>query len=120
MALTKEDKNKEEINSFLKNNDIDPNTAMGYDNKFETRYYVGDSRKFAEETRIGFNIVGTSDINVSFHEINDIEFETTFKITEQMFNYDENNETLTITGSNSNKHNEAYKIVINSIYLDLL
>ena len=119
MSLTKEEKNKEEIHSFLKNNDIDPNTAMGYDNKFETRYYVGDSRKFAEETRIGFNIVGTSDINVSFHEINDIEFETAVKISEQTFTYDEENETLTITGDTSKKHNEAYKIVINSIYLDL-
>ena len=119
MALTKEEQNKDAINSFLKNNDIDPSIAMGYDNKFETRYYVGDSRKFAEETRIGFNIVGTSDINVSFHEINDIEFETAFKITEQMFTYDDNLETLTITGDNSKHHNEAYKIIIGSIYLDL-
>ena len=119
MALTKEEKNRDEIHTFLKNNDIDPNNAMGYNNKFGTAYYVGDSRKFAEETRIGFNIVGTSDINVSLHEINDIEYETAFKITEQMFNYDENNETLTIIGNNSKKHNEEYKIVINSIYLDL-
>ncbi|WP_373030340.1 hypothetical protein [Sulfurovum sp.] len=119
MALTKEERNREEINTFLKNNDISPNTAMGYDNKFETRYYVGDNRKFAEETRIGFNIIGTSDIHVNLHEINDIEFETAFKITEQMFSYDEDNETLTITGDASNKHNEAYKIIISSIYLDL-
>jgi len=119
MAPTKEEKNKEEILTFLKYNDIDPNTAMGYDNKFETRYYVGDSRKFAEETRIGFNIVGTSDINVVFHEINDIEFETEFKITEQTFTYDEVHETLTIIGNESKKHNEAYKIIISSIYLDL-
>ena len=119
MELTKEEKNREAINSFLKNNDINPNTAMGYDNKFETRYYVGDSRKFAEETRIGFNIVGTSDINVTFYEINDIEFETAFKITEQMFSYDEVNETLTITGDTSKKHNGVYKIIISSIYLDL-
>jgi len=120
MALTKEEKNTDEILTFLKNNDIDPNDAMGYNNKFEVRYYVGDSRKFAEETRIGFNIVGTGDINVSLHEINDIEYETAFKVTEQIFKYDEDNETLTISGSNSNKHNEAYKVVINSIYLDFL
>jgi len=118
MALTKEEKNKDAIHTFLKNNDIDPNDAMGYNNKFETAYYVGDSRKFAEETRIGFNIVGAGDINVSLHEINDIEYETAFKITEQTFDYDETNETLTIVGNNSKKHNEGYKIVINSIYLD--
>lgn len=119
MALTKEEKNIEAIKSFLKNNDIDPNTAMGQGNKLETRYYVGDNRRFAEETRIGFNIVGTSDINVVFFEINDIEFETAFKITEQMFSYDEVNETLIITGDTSKKHNEPYKIIISSIYLDL-
>jgi Txe/YoeB family toxin of Txe-Axe toxin-antitoxin module len=119
MALTKEEKNIEAIKSFLKNNDIDPYTVMGHGNKLETRYYVGDSRRFAEETRIGFNIVGTSDINVIFYEINDIEFETAFKITEQMFSYDEDNETLIITGDTSKKHNEAYKIIISSIYLDL-
>lgn len=118
MALTKEEKNKEEINTFLKYNDIDPNNAMGFNNKFETRYYVGDSRKFAEETTIGFNIVGTSDINVSFYDINAIEYETEFKISEQIFNYDEEYETLTIIGNNSKKHNEEYKIVISSIYLD--
>lgn len=119
MAITKEEKNKEAINSFLKNNNIDPYTATGHGTKLETRYYVGDSRKFAEETRIGFNIIGTSDINVTFYEINDIEFETAFKVTEQMFSYDEVNETLIITGDNSKKHNGAYKIIISSIYLDL-
>ena len=119
MVRTKEEKNREAINAFLKNNDIDYSTAMGHNNKLETRYYVGDSRKFAEETRIGFNIVDTSDINVIFHEINDIEFETAFKITEQMFSYDEDNETLIITGDTSKKHNEPYKIIISSIYLDL-
>lgn len=118
MALSDEQKNRDAIHAFLINNDMDPDKGMDYKNKFGTSYYVGDSRKFAEETRIGFNIVGTSDINVTFHEINDIEFETAFKITEQMFNYDEDNETLTITGDNPKKHNEAYKIVINSIYLD--
>ncbi|MEN8304400.1 MAG: hypothetical protein ABFQ64_10040 [Campylobacterota bacterium] len=118
MALTKEDKNRDEISNFLKNNNIDPQEAMSFDNKFSTSYYVGESRKFAEETRIGFNIVGTNEINVSFYEINDIEFETTFKISQQTFSYDEENETLTITGNNSSKHNGEYKIVINSIYLD--
>ena len=119
MPLTKEEKNKDAIHNFLKNNDIDPSEAMGFNHKFETRYFVGDNRKFDEETRIGFNIVGTSDINVSMHEINDIEFETAFKITEQMFNYDDITETLTITGKSSKNENEEYKIVINSIYLDL-
>lgn len=118
MALTKEQKNKEEIHTFLENNGIDPNEAMGYNNKFATAYYVGDSKKFSEETRIGFNIVGTSDINVSLHEINDIEYETAFKITEQTFSYDEDHETLSIIGNNSKKHDGEYKIVINSIYLD--
>ena len=119
MALTKEEKNKNEINTFLKHNGIDPHNATGYNNKFETRYYVGDSRKFAEEATIGFNAVGTSDINVSLHDINDIEFETEFKITEQTFNFDEEYETLTIIGNDSKKHNGEYKVVISSIYLDL-
>ena len=119
MPLTKEEKNRDAIHSFLKNNDIDPNDAMGFNNKFETRYFVGDSRKFDEETRIGFNIVGVSGINVSLHEINDIEFETAFTIADQIFIYDEDLETLTISGDNSKKHNESYKVVINSIYLDL-
>ena len=119
MALTKEQKNKDEINSFLKNNDIDPQNATGYNNKFGTAYYVGGSRKFAEEATIGFSIDDASNSNVSLHDINDIEFETGFKVTEQIFNYDETNETLTIIGNNSKKHNEEYKIVINSIYLDL-
>ena len=118
MALTQEQINTDAIHTFLKNNDIDPANAMDFKNKFETAYYVGDSRKFAEETRIGFNIVGTSDINVTFYEINDIEYETVFKITEQIFQYDEALETLTISGNHSKKHDEAYKVVINSIYLD--
>ena len=118
MALRDEQKNKDAVHAFLINNDMDPNKGMDYKNKFGTSYYVGDSRKFAEETRIGFDITDTSGINVSLHEINDIEYETAFKITEQMFDYDETLETLTITGDESKKHNEAYKIVINSIYLD--
>lgn len=119
MGLTKEETNKNEINKFLKHNGIDPNDALSYENKYGTAYYVGESRKFAEETRINFNIVGTSDINVSLYEINDIEFETNLKTKEQIFSFDEEHETLTITGNNSQKHNEDYKIVINSIYLDL-
>jgi hypothetical protein len=119
MALTKEEENREAIHAFLKNNDLDINEAMGFKNKFETRYFVGDSRKFDEETRIGFNIVEKSDINVSMHEINDIEFETAFSISNQTFVYDDITETLTITGISSKQANEAYKVVINSIYLDL-
>ncbi len=118
MALTKEEKNKEEINTFLKNNDIDPNNAMGYDNKFEIRYYIDDSRRFSEETRIGFNTLASSYINVSLYEINDIEYETQFKITEQTFSFDDVHETLTIVGTGSKKHSGEYKVVISSIYLD--
>jgi len=118
MPLTKEEKNRDEINSFLQNNDIEPQNAMSFDNKFGTAYYVGESRKFAEETRIGFNIVGTSDVNVTLYEINDIEFETGFKVSEEEFSYNDSNETLTIIGNSAKKHNEEYKIVINSIYLD--
>ncbi len=118
MTPTEEQKNREAIEAFLANNDIDPNNAMGYGNKFGTAYYVGDRRKFSEETRIGFNTVGTSDINVYLHEINDIEYETALKVTEQTFKYDETHETLTIIGTHSKKHDEEYKIVINSIYLD--
>lgn len=118
MAVTKEEKNREEIEAFLKNNEIDPNHAMGFENKFETRYYVGESRKFAEETRIGFNIVGTRDINVSLHEINDIEFQTRFQITQQTFHYDDATETLTIVGQDSKNHDQEYKVVISSIYLE--
>lgn len=119
MALTKEEKNKNEISAFLKHNTIDPNDAMSYENKYGTAYYVGESRKFAEETRINFNIVGSSDINVSLYEINDVEFETNLKTKEHTFTFDEYHETLTITGNNPQKHKEDYKIVINSIYLDL-
>lgn len=118
MALVDEQKNRDAIQAFLINNDMDPNAGMDYKNKFGTSYYVGDSRKFAEETRIGFDITDTSVINVSLHEINDIEYETAFKTREQMFDYDEALETLTIRGDDSKKHNATYKIVINSIYLD--
>lgn len=117
MPNTKEQMNKNEINKFLQNNAIDPQKAMGY-NKFETAYHVGDNRLFREETPIIINIVNTSDINVFIPEINDIEFETTFKTTEQDFKYDEDHETLTIIGNESQKHNENYKIVISSIYLE--
>ena len=72
MSLTQEQKNKDAIQTFLDNNGINTDDAKSFKNKFETFYYVGDSRKFAEPTRIGFNIVGASDINVSLHEINDI------------------------------------------------
>lgn len=92
---------------------------MGYNNKFGTAYYIDGTRNFSEETPIGFDIVSTSNINVSLHDINDIEFETTFKTTEQIFNFDEVHETLTIIGNDSKKHNGEYRIVISSIYLDL-
>ncbi|MDA7817324.1 hypothetical protein N9A28_03980 [Sulfurimonas sp.] len=110
-------KNKNAIQTFLEYNGIDPETAMGQDNQLETRYFVGESRKFSDVTRIGFNIIGTNDINVYMYEINHIEFETEFKVTEQTFVFDEEFDTLTITGDNSSKHG-AYKIIISSIYLD--
>ena len=119
MSLAQEQINKDEIHSFLKNNNIDPRNAMGYNNKFGTRYYVGESRKFAEEATVGFDISDKSDINVSLHDINDIEFETGFKVTEHNFSYDETSEALTITGNNSKIHNEGYKVIIESVYLDL-
>ena len=117
MELTKEEKNKEAISTFLEYNGIDASHAVG-STKFETRYFIGEERKLAEETRISFNITGTSDVNVSFFEINDIEYETAFNIKEHTFTYDDDFDTLTITGAKSPKHNEAYKVVINSIYLD--
>ncbi|MEA3369736.1 MAG: hypothetical protein U9Q40_00180 [Campylobacterota bacterium] len=119
MEVVREEKNRDEITLFLNNNGINPEHAMGFENKFATSYYVGESRKFAEETTIGFNIAGESDVNVTFFDINSIEFETEFKMSEQLFSYDESNETLTITGTVSQKHNQEYKIVINSIFLDL-
>ncbi|QSZ42131.1 hypothetical protein GJV85_08405 [Sulfurimonas aquatica] len=119
MPLSKEEKNKEEINKFLKHNDIDPTDPMSYKNLYGTAYYVGESRKFAEPTRINFNILSSSDINVSLYEINDIEFVNAFKSKEQTFIFDEEHETLTITGNDTQKHNEDYKVVINSLFPDL-
>ena len=113
-----EQKNIDAIHAFLANNNIDQNSLNGYNCKLTIFYYVGESRKFAEETRLVFNILGDKTIVISLNEINYIEFETEFKTTENIFTYDEDSETLTIIGNNSNKHNQDYKIVINSIYLD--
>lgn len=118
MTKEQEERNQEAIKSFLANNDIDPQVAMGFDNKFEVRYFVGDKRKFAEETTVGFNIIGTSDVNMSFYDINAIEFETAYKISEQTFTYDEVLENLTIIGANLDKHEGEYKVIINSIYIE--
>lgn len=118
MSLTNEKKNKEEIITFLKHNNIDPDNATGYNNNFDTAYYVGDKRKFREDTPVGFSTDDASYSNVSLHDINSIEFETTFKASEQEFKFDEEYETLTITGNNSSIHGSDYKIVIGSIYLD--
>jgi len=118
MAANQKQEYLEQIQAFLQNNSIDPNHAMGYNNKFGTRYYVGDSRKFAEEATVGFNIFDTEGINVSLHDINDIEFETVFKVTEHSFSYDDTSEALTITADKPNKHNEEVKVIIESIYLD--
>lgn len=111
MLSTKETKNKDEIITFLKSNGIHIQSSTGY-NKFETAYYINDSRKFFEETPIIFNISADNNLFVSLPEINDIEFKTTLKLSEQNFKFDEEHETLTIRGE------EDYQIVINSIYLD--
>jgi len=104
MSLTKEEQNKEAISTFLAYNGITPETAMGY-HKFEVAYHVGESRLFREMTPVIFHIDRPSSINVILPEINDIEFETQLKITEQDFHFDDDNETLVITGDNSEKHN---------------
>jgi len=117
MPDTKEQKNKEAINTFLAYNGITPETAMGY-HKFETAYHVGSKRIFREMTPIIFNIHMPSDINVLLPEINDIEFETQFKIAHHDFQFDDDNETLVITGDTSKKHNQNYKILVHSLYLD--
>ncbi len=118
MSQASKEKKIKEIADFLENNGIDPRSAVEFKHKFETFYYVGGSRRFAEETRIGFNLIVESDIHVSMHEINDIDFETAFSVAKQEFVYDDDKETLTITGTDSSKHAEPYRIVINSIYLD--
>jgi len=117
MSQTKEEINKEAISTFLAWNAITPETAMGY-HKFEVAYHVGDDRKFREMTPVIFHIDKPSSLNVILPEINDIEFETEFKITEQTFGFDDDNETLVITGDRSTKHKENYKILIHSLYLD--
>lgn len=115
---SKEQENINEIHSFLENNGIDHNNLVGYNNKFSIFYYVGDSRKFAEETRVVFNADSTGTILITLNEINFIEFETEFKTTQNRFSYDDESETLTINGTDSDKHTQEYKVVINSIYLD--
>lgn len=117
MQLTKEEINKNAVTTFLAYNNIEPNNAMAY-NKFETAYYVDESRIFREETSVIFNIIKESDIDIILPEINNIEFKTTFKTTEQNFHFNEEGETLTITTDESTKHNQKYKIILSSIYLD--
>jgi len=117
MSLTKEEIKKEAISTFLAWNAITPETAMGF-HKFEVAYHVGDERIFREMTPVIFNIHTPCDIHVVLPEINDIEFETQLKMTEQNFHFDDDNETLVITGDQSTKHNQSYKILIHSLYLD--
>lgn len=117
MSRTKEEINKEAISTFLAWNAITPETAMGF-HKFEVAYHVGDERIFREMTPVIFNINTPCDIHVVLPEINDIEFETQLKMTEQNFHFDDDNETLVITGDQSTKHNQSYKILIHSLYLD--
>lgn len=118
MPSTQEQKNQEAIHAFLQNNSISPDDIMNFTKRFETAYYVGQSRKFYEETTVGFNALDANTVNVLLVDINGIEFETELKVTDQTFHYDDSNETLTISSENSQKHNEEYKIVINSLYLD--
>lgn len=117
MSLTKEEINKEAISTFLAWNAITPETAMGF-HKFEVAYHVGDERIFREMTPVIFNIHTPCDIHVVLPEINDIEFETQLKMTEQNFHFDDDNETLVISDDESTKHNQNYKILIHSLYLD--
>jgi len=117
MSLTKEEINKEAISTFLAWNAITPETAMGF-NKFEVAYHVGNDRIFREMTPVIFQIHTPTDINVLLPEINDIEFETQLKMTQQTFHFDDDNETLVITGDTSDKHNQNYKILVHSLYLD--
>ncbi|SFV53717.1 hypothetical protein MNB_SM-4-390 [hydrothermal vent metagenome] len=117
MSLTKEEINKEAISTFLAWNAITPETAMGF-HKFEVAYHVGDERIFREMTPVIFNIHTPCDIHVVLPEINDIEFETQLKMTQQTLHFDDDNETLVITGDESTKHNQSYKILIHSLYLD--
>ncbi len=117
MSQTKEEINKEAISTFLAWNAITPETAMGY-HKFEVAYHVGESRIFREMTPVIFHIDRPSNINVILPEINDIEFETQLKISQQNFHFDDDNETLVITGDTSEKHEHNYKILIHSLYLD--
>jgi len=117
MSATKEEKNKEAISTFLAWNAITPETAMGY-HKFETAYHVGQERIFREMTPVIFHIDRPSPVNVIIPEINDIEFETQLSITKQDFFFDDDNETLVITSETSDKHNQSYKILIHSLYLD--
>jgi len=118
MSDTLELKNQAAIKAFLQNNDISFDDVMNFTKRFETAYYVGDSRKFYEETTVGFNVLDTNTVNALLVDINGIEFETEFRVKEQTFEYDDTNETLTIQGKDSQKHNEEYKIVINSQFLD--
>lgn len=118
MASENKQKNIEAIAAYLDNNSIDPNIVMDRKTKLEVGYYAGEKRIFAEETKVGFNILDEDEISVYLFEINDIEFETAFKVTEQNFIYDDILETLSITGTDSKKDNEDYKLVINSIYFD--
>ncbi|HIP20082.1 MAG TPA: hypothetical protein EYG70_03055 [Sulfurimonas sp.] len=117
MSLTKEEQNKEAISTFLAWNAITPETAMGF-NKFEVAYHVGESRIFREMTPVIFHIDRPSTINVILPEINNIEFETELAISQQTFHFDDDNETLVITDNISDKHNQNYKILIHSLYLD--
>ncbi len=117
MSKIQEQMNLAAIHEFLTNNLMDTKSPMSYEKKFDTFYYVGDKRIFAESTRIGFDITEGSDVNAHMHEINYIDFETVFKASEHRFSYDEENETLTVTGE-SEKHEAPYKVVINSIYME--
>lgn len=111
MQPTKEQKNKDEIITFLNHNAIPLQNARGY-NKFEIAYFIGEKREFLEKTPVIFNIIDEDDINIHLTEINDIVFKTVFKASEQNFKFDEDFETLSVT------NDDGYKVVISSIYLD--
>ena len=113
-------KKVEAIHTFLANNLVDVTNLGAYNNKFTVFYYVGESRKFAEETRVAFDFGNTDTITIMLNEINFIEFETNFSTNDYDFSYDEEGERLYIVGNNSDKHDGEYKIVVNSNYFDMM
>jgi len=105
---------------FLNNNEMDLQASSVLDQKFEVRYFVGERRVFAEDTRVLINVVSEDEVVIVLNEINDVEFVTRFNTSHEDFVYDEVMETLSITGDEPSKHEQGYKLVINSIYIEFI